>query len=183
VPSPKISGTALALLLLALPAAGQDAPEEGQDEAQRVLDSFPWQREGTAKLGSQANLTIPPTFRFLSGAQASKLVEKMGNLSSHKELGLIGTDDLGRFVLFFDDVGFVKDDGRTSSTPEDSRRCARTWSPPMRAQGHNLDELNFDGWAIPRATTRNQSLEWAIASAPPTASASTTTPACSAAGA
>jgi len=165
VPSPKISGTALALLLLALPAAGQDAPEEGQDEAQRVLDSFPWQREGTAKLGSQANLTIPPTFRFLSGAQASKLVEKMGNLSSHKELGLIGTDDLGWFVLFFfDDVGFVKDDEKDEL---DAEKMAATMRENLVASNeerkeHNLDELNFDGWAIPpRYNAETKQLEWA----------------------
>lgn len=156
--------TALALLMLTLPAWAED-PEPGQDEAQAVIDSFPWQREGTAKLGAQATLTIPPTFRFLTGAQASKLVERMGNLSSHKELGLIGTDDLGWFVLFFfDDVGYVKDDEKDEL---DAEKMAETMRENLVASNeerkeHNLEELNFDGWAIPpRYNPETKQLEWA----------------------
>ena len=85
------------------------------------MAAFAWQMEGTGKLGTRAEIDIPPNFRFLSGSEASKLVEAMGNISSRKELGLIGTNDLEWFVVFFfDDIGYVKDDEKDAAR----RRCA-----------------------------------------------------------
>ena len=143
------------------PAPGGIAPPTDEDP----LAKFPWQREGTGALGSKAAITIPKDFRFLPAAEASRLVEAMGNLTSKEELGLIGNEDLSWFVVFFfDDVGYVKDDEKDELDAEKmatSMREGLVESNAVRRE-RGMTELNFDGWAIaPRYNAETKQLEWA----------------------
>ncbi|MEQ8278693.1 MAG: hypothetical protein RMA76_29345 [Deltaproteobacteria bacterium] len=79
----------LALSLLTTRAALAETPPADVAAAgeEDPLAQFAWQMEGQGKLGTRATLEIPQGFRFLEAAEASRLVEAMGNLTSRKEVG------------------------------------------------------------------------------------------------
>ncbi len=129
------------------------------------LAEFKWITEGSCQLGSRATLEIPEGFRFLEGPEASNLIAAMGNLTSRKEVGLIGTHDLEWFVVFyFDDVGYVKDDEKDeldASEMADQMKENLEYSNEER-RDRGFEELSFDGWAIPpRYNEASNRLEWA----------------------
>lgn len=144
--------------------ADNDPPKEAKEDA-NPMASYPWQTEGVGKLGSRADVKIPEGFRFLGGPDASRLVEAMGNLTSRRELGLIGTGDLTWFVVFFfDDVGYVKDDEKDAL---DAGKMAQALTESLTAsneerRSRGIEELFFDGWAIPpQYNQQSKQLEWA----------------------
>lgn len=157
----------LALSLLTTRAALAETPPAdvaavGEEDP---LAQFAWQMEGQGKLGTRATLEIPQGFRFLEAAEASRLVEAMGNLTSRKEVGLIATHDLEWFVVFFfDDVGYVKDDEKDELDADDMAESMAEnlqYSNEER-RDRGLEELSFDGWAIPpRYNETSNRLEWA----------------------
>ncbi|MBI4817495.1 MAG: DUF2167 domain-containing protein [Deltaproteobacteria bacterium] len=163
-----------AALTLAWPAFGQ-APEgaaegvapvaepEGEDED--PLSQLPWVTSGKGKLGTRATIAIPEGMRFLAGPEAGKLLEALGNLSDHDELGLIGTPDLSWFVVFFfDDVGFVKDDDKGDL---DASKLLKQIQEGVEASNEErtsrgLGKVTLLGWAIPpRYNDKTKTLEWA----------------------
>jgi uncharacterized membrane-anchored protein len=134
-------------------------------ESEQALAAFAWQNEGVAKLGTRATMNIPAEMRFLGAAEASRLVEAMGNLTSKQELGLLATKNMDWFVVFFfDDIGFVKDDDKDEL---DAQKMATEMSDNLLGSNeerreHGLEELHFDGWAIPpRYNEQTKQLEWA----------------------
>lgn len=157
-------------LALAAPAAAQtpppvspDAPAEGGEDD--GLEGFAWQSSGAGKLGDKAEIEVPEGFRFLTGAEASRLVEAMGNITSHKELGLIGTTDMEWFVVFFfDDIGYVNEDEKDELDADEiasSIKESLTYSNETRRE-RGMPELFFDGWSIePRYNEQTKQLEWA----------------------
>jgi uncharacterized membrane-anchored protein len=71
----------------------------------------------TAKLGDNAEIDVPSDFLFTDGEGARKYMELVHNPVSNSEVGLIApkSDNESWFILFeFDDVGFVKDDDKSS---------------------------------------------------------------------
>lgn len=162
-----LAAASLVSAVAASPAFAQEPAAPAVEGAQEgdPLAQFKWQLEGIGKLGSQAEISIPEGFRFLTGSEASKLIEAMGNLSSKEEVGLIGTGDLSWFVVFFfDDVGFVKDDEKDELDADkmaESMREGLTQSNEVRKE-RGMTELHFDGWAIPpRYNAQSKQLEWA----------------------
>lgn len=148
-------------------AAQEGAPDPAAEAAARdkALAGFAWQNEGVAKLGNRAALNIPAGMRFLGAAEASRLVEAMGNLSSKEELGLLATPDMEWFVVyFFDDIGYVKEDEKDEL---DAQKMAEQMSENLLGSNEarrerGLEELHFDGWAIPpRYNEQTKQLEWA----------------------
>ncbi|MCA9554126.1 MAG: DUF2167 domain-containing protein [Myxococcales bacterium] len=154
-------GLASTALAQTPPPVAPDAPEGEHDP----IEDFAWQESGAGKLGDRAEIAIPPGFRYLSAAEASRLVEAMGNITSHKELGLIGTRDLEWFVVFFfDDIGYVNEDEKDeldANEIADSIKESLEYSNEMRKE-RGVSELFFDGWSIePRYNETTKQLEWA----------------------
>lgn len=151
--------------LAAAPALAEDVPLEAPPAEEDPLAAFPWQTSGAGKLGDRASIAVPEGLRFLEGEAAVSLIEAMGNLTSKTELGLIGTPGLEWFVVFyFDDVGYVKDDEKDELDADkmaaDMRDGLESSNEVRRDRG--LDELHFDGWAIPpRFNDASKQLEWA----------------------
>jgi uncharacterized membrane-anchored protein len=155
---------------LCAPAFAQEEspPPIGSEEQigfEEFLARFTWLEDGTGKLGSRAEIDIPSGHRFLTGDQVGPLLEAMGNLSDHDELGLIGVEDLEWFVVFlFDDIGYVEDDEKDELDPEAlastiSRNLERS-NEIRRERG--MEEMRFDGWALePRYNEETNQLEWA----------------------
>ena len=166
-PFSRAAGVMLAAaVLLASPfSRAQTPPSVAPAEEQNPMAAFAWQTDGAGKLGTRAEIEIPSGFRFLPSAEASKLIEALGNISSKRELGLIGTDELEWFVVFyFDDVGYVKDDEKDQL---DADKLAANLRDRLQQSNEirrdrGIEELHFDGWALaPRYNEDSKQLEWA----------------------
>ncbi len=153
---------AVGLLGVSLPLLAEPTPEENKPT---LPEGFDWKTEGVGKLGDRAQIDVTEGHVYLNGSDTSKLLQAMGNLSDHDELGLIGSQDLEWFaVFFFDDVGYVKDDDKEEL---DQKKMASAIEENLeRGNGvreeRGLEALNFDGWAMPpRYNESSKQLEWA----------------------
>lgn len=145
----------------AAPAEAAPAPdaEEAEDaereEALRQflaeIDKIPWQREGTGRLGSWAEIAIPTGYRFTDGDGARRLLELYGNLTGGMEQGLIGPEDLSWFITFdFFDIGYVQDDEKDELDADklmEAMRKAQTHSNEERRR-RQLPQLFNEGWVV-----------------------------------
>ncbi len=164
-----VSAAVVVFWAIVVPAGAslaQTPPPVSPDGAEGdPLAAFSWETGGTGKLGARAEIAIPPGYRFLQKSEASKLIEALGNISSKQELGLLASQNLEWFVVFFfDDVGYVKDDEKDELNAEemakDSRASLQQSNEVRRERG--IPELHFDGWAIePRYNDESKQLEWA----------------------
>ena len=101
---------------------GFSAPTTGQSaQNQPAPPPIKWvQGPYTAKLGEYAEIDVPKDFLFANGDGARKYLELTGNPASNQEVGVIApkSEQESWFVIFeFDEVGFVKDDDRSSLDP------------------------------------------------------------------
>ncbi|MEM6368597.1 MAG: DUF2167 domain-containing protein [Myxococcota bacterium] len=163
------SVTALAIILFASSWAwAEDLPPPvagDEEEGLTLEEAFSWKTSGTGQLGDRAEIGIPLDHRFLDGAEASRLLTEMGNISDGDELGLIGSDELEWFVIFFfDDIGYVQDDEKDELDADALAETIREnleYSNQIREE-RGLMTMQFAGWAMePRYNENNQQLEWA----------------------
>ncbi|MBK1877372.1 DUF2167 domain-containing protein [Pelagicoccus mobilis] len=142
-------------------------PQEEDPEAQlrAFLDGFSWQTEGEGELGEWATLEIPNGYAFLSGGQASDLIQALGNPRSEYD-GLISRGDLDWFVIFqFDPSGYVKDDEKdeldADKLLEDLREIQVYQNEYRQEQG--MEPMYIEGWEVePRYNERTNNLEWGL---------------------
>lgn len=156
---------ALALLaLLAGPALCQEAPAEGQPALQ-----VQW-TEGPAKvsLGDQAEVDLPAGYLFADADDTRKLMERMGNPSTGKEMGLIAPSGEGNnwFIVFeWDAVGFIKDDEKDEIDADallDSIKEGTEASNEKRKE-MGAQPLHVLGWyEQPHYDQSTHNLVWAI---------------------
>lgn len=163
-------GTAL-LLALTSPLRSQEAePSAEEAAAQKAYDDFmsglSWKTEGTGALGSRAEISVPPGYRFLGSGDASKLMKFYGNLSDGSELGFIAPENLDWFAVFeFEDVGYVKDDEMDKL---DADEILKQLQEGQKAANEELTRLgrstlNVLGWHTPPFYNKEtNNLEWAI---------------------
>ena len=88
------------------------AQESGAAPAEQEEQSLPGiDGPALADLGSVAQIQVPEGFHFLAADDARTLLERMGNPSSQRELGMVLHTQDDWFVVFeYDDSGHVKDD-------------------------------------------------------------------------
>ena len=166
---------AAALLLgSSLPLFSQEAAdaEMSEEDAAAIkehyefIDGLNWVREGTAPLGSRAELAIPEGFRFTGAPDASKLMEYYGNLTNGAELGYISPEEMEWFAVFeFDDIGYVKDDEKDELDADkilnELREGQKAANEELTSRG--MSTLNVVGWHTPPFyNTDTKNLEWAI---------------------
>ncbi len=130
------------------------------------IDSLSWVREGTAPLGSRAELAVPKGFRFTGSPDASKLMEYYGNLTNGAELGYISPEEMEWFAIFeFSDIGYVKDDEKDDL---DADKILEELQEGQNAANEELSRrgmatLQVAGWHTPPFyNTETKNLEWAI---------------------
>jgi len=163
---------ALALLhAVALAAAGLASPARADSTPTEERKSeFTWEG-GPAKvtLGSDvAALDLTENELFLDGRQTIKLLQKMGNQTSDKEVGLVrsAVEGEGWFLVFeYDRAGYVKDDEKDKIDAEgllESIKEATEDGNDYRKE-HGVPGLHVDRWSDPPhydAATHN--LVWGI---------------------
>lgn len=150
-----------------------DAAPTPEQKAARIkmiseeIEKFGWTRQGTGKIGSLAQILIPPGYRFTDGKGAGKMLEFYGNPPSDRYLGLLATENFQEHSIIFEfnDVGYVKDDEKNDLKADEllaSMQEGQVADNERRKQ-MGLDELEITGWAVsPHFNDRTKNLEWAL---------------------
>ena len=61
--------------------------EEAQKAFMENVESLGWQRDGVGKLKSEAEISIPPGYRFTGTDGTQKMMTAFGNLKTDREYG------------------------------------------------------------------------------------------------
>jgi len=128
-----------------------------------------WQKSGGhGKLGDQAQIYIPPGYRFARAEDTKKLMELMGNPVDGDEMGLIMPDDPKQqwFVVFqFEDCGYVKDEEKGKLDAASILKSLKAGNDEANKERKKMGHpaLEIVGWEKPPAfNDQTKNLEWAI---------------------
>ncbi len=152
------------------PAPAQPTEQElaaQQKEFEAKIESFGWTRQGSAQIGSMAQVSIPQGWRFTPGSGAREMLKLSGNLTSDRELGLLTTEGAdGPWVIFeFDESGYVKDDEKNDLKADEALKSYQDGQEASneRRKEMGLRPLHVLGWALPpRFNDKTKNLEWAL---------------------
>lgn len=151
------------------PAEREMTEEEAQKAFLEGMESLGWQRDGVGKLKSEAQISIPPGYRFTGTDGTQQLMTAFGNLKTDREYGLIAPENLDWFVVFeFEKSGYVKDDEKDQIDETFARDLLKSMQEndaPANAARKKMGypALRTLGWAKPpfyNESTNN--LEWAL---------------------
>lgn len=125
-----------------------------------------WQKgPSVGQLGVNAEVKVPEGYIFAGPRDTRTLMEATQNPISNQELGFIALTDENWFVVFeFDDVGYVKDEEKSSLDANailDSIKKGTEESNKERVR-RGWPTLNVIGWeTAPRYNESTNNLEWA----------------------
>ena len=174
-----LAGLLLGLISLSLISAQEVAPsaptptkpteEEIATRRKVMLDqieTFGWAREGKAKIGSMAEVSIPKGWRFTATQGTGDMLKMFDNIPSGEELGLLTTEGMGPLVIFeFNETGYVKDDEKNDLNADEllkGHQEGQEASNEYRKE-RGLGALHVLGWALPpRFNDQTKNLEWAL---------------------
>ncbi len=140
------------------------AEGEGEEEEESLEGTFGFQKGPTkGALGRWAEVAIPENFLFTGEEGTKQLMEAMGNVVTHRELGTIVDDQL-MVVFEFDEVGYVEDDEGSDLDADamlKSMRESQTEANKiLTARGQSALEINR--WHMkPKYDEKTNNLEWA----------------------
>jgi len=169
-----LAGLLLGLITLSHLCAQEVAPAKATEEeiASRrkvmldQIETFGWAREGKAKIGNMAEVSIPKGWRFTATQGTGKMLKMFDNIPSGEELGLLTTEGMGPWVIFqFNETGYVKDDEKNALNADELLKGHQEGQEASnefrRKQG--LGALHVLGWALPpRFNDQTKNLEWAL---------------------
>lgn len=149
-------------------AAGGSGQAEATPEEEDILTGLrPVQGPTTTKLGSEGEVNVPGGLLFFNAKDTRTLLERMENITSGDELGLVAPEDLRWIVVFaFDDTGYVEDKGDAADIDADAllksfRKGAAPANKEKAARGWATSEVV--GWSIPpHYNKETKNLEWAL---------------------
>ena len=156
-------------LLAQAPAAGpekEDKPKsflEALDRAGIKLTKGP----ATVRLGSVAELKLPPGYLAVQEASMKAFYEFTRNSMGGNEVGVLISPEPEQWMLFFDydDVGYVKDEDKNAL---DAKKLMSSMTENQDASNsarakRGWDQMKVTGWAAePRYDTKTNNLTWAI---------------------
>jgi uncharacterized membrane-anchored protein len=140
-------------------AAGSPPPEE-------AVNWLPGPAE--VDLGDQARIKIGAGHSFAAGADTQRLMEKMGNVISHDEVGLIvpnAEDEEWMLVFEYRDVGYVKDDEKDKIDKDALFKSISegTERGNERRKQMGIPALHVTGWfEEPHYDQASHNLVWAL---------------------
>lgn len=121
------------------------------------IDTLPYQKDGTVKLGDVASFKIPKGYKFLDGKSAEYVLHDLWGNPPTSSLGMIlpadGSPYLGSWVIeiTYEEDGHVKDDDakdiKYDELLETMKKEAKEANPERKKQGYPTAELL--GWASP----------------------------------
>jgi uncharacterized membrane-anchored protein len=145
----------------------QQRQPEQPSEAAKVVQSIKWQKgPGSASLGDVADIKVPDGFVFAGAADTIKLMDVMGNIPSHHELGLLANGESDWFVVYeFENIGYVRDDEKNSLDADvllKSIRQSTDRGNKIRKKRGLPALLNIDWITKPHYDETTHNLEWTI---------------------
>lgn len=147
------------------PAAAQDEAEPEADAEPEALP--PGMTEGPAKvkLGSNAEIQIPEGTVHGDAATTRALLERSGNLTSGREVGmLINANGEGQVIFEFNAEGYVKDDDKDELDADKMLASLREGQDEANKELVRLgrSELELPRWEVkPLYDPTTHNLEWA----------------------
>lgn len=142
------------------------AQDDKQDRDRAEVAKLGWTKgpiEGP--LSSVASIKVPAGYVYLDAADTRKLMLKMHNPVSNREVGLVGPSSMNWFVVFeYDDCGHVKDDEKgkldANAILESLKEGTEAGNEERRRNGWETMELI--GWQRPPFYNEGtHNLEWA----------------------
>jgi uncharacterized membrane-anchored protein len=135
-----------------------------------AADAVSW-THGPAKvsLGVQAELELPQGYQFADGPATQKLMARMGNHVSRREVGLVAPSrqDADWILVFeYDPVGYVKDDEKNKIDKDALLASIRegTEQGNKRRKQVGVPGLHVQGWfEEPHYDDTSHNLVWALA--------------------
>jgi uncharacterized membrane-anchored protein len=151
--------------LLAIALSSVWAFQQGQKETEK--ETFLYQQcPCKAKLGDQAEISLGKEFRFVDSANVPKFFEVTQNIPDGNELGVVIHEKGDWFVIFrFDDVGYVKDDEKSSLDAEALLKSIKegTEGANEERKKRGWGTLSVVGWQQkPFYNEESHNLEWGI---------------------
>ena len=149
-------------------AGASGAPAQPEAEEEDILAGLkPVQGPTHAKLGSEGAVDVPAGLVFFNAKDTRTLLERMENITSGDELGLVAPEDLRWIAVFaFDDTGYVEDTGDAADIDagellKSFRKGAAEANKQKAAKGWATSEVV--GWSIPPHYNKDtKNLEWAL---------------------
>ena len=141
---------------------------QGQTQApDSRLDSVKWQEgPSVGNLGAAADVLVPAGYVFAGANDTRLIMEAMYNPISGEELGFVAPAADDWFVVFeFEDIGYVRDDEKTSLDPdamlESIKAGTEVGNKERKRRGWPI--MTILGWEQkPRYNETTNNLEWAI---------------------
>jgi uncharacterized membrane-anchored protein len=138
-------------------AAGE--PEEAAEPLPPGMTAGPAQ----VKLGSNAGLAVPEGALFGDQAATKSMLEKSGNLTSGREVGMLLADDDVAVIFEFDPSGYVKDDDKDALDADKMLASLREGQDEANEELKKLGrpELEIARWQVkPHYEASSHNLEW-----------------------
>lgn len=156
-------------------ASGADSKEAQNPTAEdaaaeaafkKMVEDIGWKRDEMVKIGTNAELLIPPGLQFTGPEGAKKLMKLTGNLPNPSQLGVLATPNLSWWADFsFNHDGYVKEDEKDDIDADAILKVLRESqteaNKQRRAQG--LGTLSITGWAVkPYYNEESKALEYGL---------------------
>jgi uncharacterized membrane-anchored protein len=132
-----------------------------------ALDGVKWQRgPSIGVLGNTAQIHVPAGYVFAGANDTRIIMEAYHNPTNGRELGFVAPASEEWFAVFeFDDVGYVKDDEKSSLDADALLESikAGTESGNKERQKRGWSTMTIVGWEQqPRYDESSHNLEWAV---------------------
>jgi len=132
-----------------------------------TLKEVKWQKgPSIGQLGNTAKVQVPAGYVFAGGHDTRTIMEAFKNPTSGQELGFVAPDAEDWFAVFeFDDVGYVRDDEKSSLDADAILSSIKTATENTNKERLNRGwpTMTIIGWEqTPRYNETTHNLEWAV---------------------
>lgn len=157
-----LRAAALSMLVATYPALSQEPQQEAPSPTEERLPEGMVAGPKRVSLGIQAELEVPEGGVFADGPATRRLLERSGNLTTGRELGMLLADEAQ--VLFqFEPVGYVKDDDKDQLDAEQMLTSLREGQDEANKEleRRGMPQLSIDRWQVkPHYDPATRNLEW-----------------------
>jgi uncharacterized membrane-anchored protein len=149
------------ILFLFLNVMAQDQSQEAEFPDVKWIEG-----PCVANIGGIAEINVPEGFIFCDGDNTRILMESMGNLPTHEEVGFLAGESFDWFIVFeFSRIGYIRDDEKDTLDHDAMLKSIQkgTEQANKYRKKRGFPNLYITGWEIePHYNLATNNLEWAI---------------------